>query len=67
MTEDTPSIAAFAVAFRMLASGVMPNSLEVIHSGRCGRCARKLTVPESVASGFGRSAPSLSGPSAPPL
>lgn len=26
---------------------------EFWHEGRCGRCGRKLTVPESVASGFG--------------
>lgn len=27
--------------------------IEIWHEGRCGRCNRKLTVPESVASGFG--------------
>lgn len=27
--------------------------VEVWHEGRCGRCNRKLTVPESVSSGFG--------------
>lgn len=27
--------------------------VEVWHEGRCGRCGRKLTVPESVESGFG--------------
>lgn len=26
---------------------------EVWHEGRCGRCGRKLTVPESIESGFG--------------
>lgn len=26
---------------------------EVWHAGRCGRCGRKLTVPESIATGFG--------------
>lgn len=26
---------------------------EVWHEGRCGRCGRKLTVPESIATGFG--------------
>lgn len=26
---------------------------EVHHSGRCGRCSRKLTVPESIKTGFG--------------
>lgn len=32
---------------------VLPPTLEFWHTGRCGRCNRKLTVPESVASGFG--------------
>jgi hypothetical protein len=31
----------------------MPAACEVWHEGRCGRCGLKLTVPESVASGFG--------------
>lgn len=31
----------------------VPACLEVWHAGRCGRCARRLTVPESIASGFG--------------
>jgi hypothetical protein len=26
---------------------------EIWHEGRCGRCGRKLTVPSSIASGFG--------------
>jgi len=26
---------------------------DVHHSGRCGRCGRKLTVPESIKTGFG--------------
>lgn len=31
----------------------LPACVEVWHEGRCGRCARLLTVPESIASGFG--------------
>lgn len=29
------------------------DKVEVWHEGRCGRCGRKLTVPESISSGFG--------------
>lgn len=29
------------------------SEIEVWHEGRCGRCGRKLTVPESIATGFG--------------
>lgn len=31
----------------------MPDLLEVWHEGRCVRCGRKLTTPESVAAGLG--------------
>lgn len=31
----------------------LPNTLELWHEGRCARCGRVLTVPESIASGFG--------------
>jgi hypothetical protein len=48
-----PAAKAFAWTYRNLVRGIMPNGLEVWHSGKCGRCGRKLTVPESVASGFG--------------
>lgn len=31
----------------------LPNNVEFWHEGKCGRCARKLTDPESVRLGFG--------------
>lgn len=31
----------------------LPPNIEVWHEGRCARCGRKLTVPESIQSGFG--------------
>lgn len=31
----------------------LPAKIEVWHEGRCGRCGRKLTVPESIESGLG--------------
>jgi hypothetical protein len=50
---DAPSAKAFAWAWQKLATGTMPEKLEVWHEGCCGRCGRKLTVPESISSGFG--------------
>ncbi len=50
---DAQSAKVFAWAFPRLADGTAPEELEVWHEGRCGRCGRVLTVPESVASGFG--------------
>lgn len=48
-----------AKAFRWLWNMVQADRSEVLdqadiwHEGQCGRCGRKLTVPESVSSGFG--------------
>lgn len=32
---------------------LLPANVDVHHEGRCGRCGRALTVPESIESGFG--------------
>ena len=53
LSETTPAYIAFKTSFDALVAGRMPESLEVIHSGRCARCGRKLTVPQSVKDGFG--------------
>lgn len=50
---DAPSAkAAYWVINRTLA-GQPLNGVKVNHEGRCGRCGRVLTVPESIASAFG--------------
>lgn len=52
--EDAPSFRAFAYFARhVIGRGVLPPELEVRHEGRCGRCARPLTVPESIDRGLG--------------
>lgn len=50
---DAPSARAFAWAWPHIAAGSIPDALEVYHEGRCGRCNRKLTVPESIRNGIG--------------
>jgi Family of unknown function (DUF6011) len=50
---DAPSSKAFAFAWRAIVSGSIPSTLEIWHEGHCGRCNRKLTVPQSIAHGFG--------------
>lgn len=50
---DAPSAKAFDWLWRQMARGVLPDTVEVWHEGTCGRCGRALTVPESIASGFG--------------
>ena len=44
---------AFVWAYTKLGTGVLPDELEIWHEGRCGRCARLLTVPESIRDGIG--------------
>jgi hypothetical protein len=54
ISRDAPSVKAFDWFWRhMAANASAPDSVEVSHEGRCGRCGRPLTVPESVRSGFG--------------
>ena len=54
IARDAPSAKAFDWFWRhMAANASAPDSVEVSHEGRCGRCGRPLTVPESVRSGFG--------------
>jgi Family of unknown function (DUF6011) len=53
ISRDAPAAKALDWAWRMLLRGDMPEQLEIWHEGRCGRCGRKLTVPASVARGFG--------------
>jgi hypothetical protein len=51
--RDAPSSKAFDWTWRALMRGNLPSQLQIWHEGQCGRCGRKLTVPESIASGFG--------------
>lgn len=53
VTENAPAVNAFSWFWRRMREGKFPRSLEVWHEGRCGRCGRLLTVPESVGRGFG--------------
>ena len=53
ITEDAPSHKAFNWFWSLVEGGQLNESLEVWHEGRCGRCGRALTVPGSIASGFG--------------
>ena len=53
ISDDAPSHMAFLWSYTMLGRGLLPDALQVWHEGRCGRCARTLTVPESIARGLG--------------
>lgn len=46
-------VLAFNWLFAKLQAEHMPTTMEMWHEGRCGRCGRKLTVPESIEAGIG--------------
>lgn len=50
---DSPGAVAFRWFWGNLKRKSAMKDLEFWHSGACGRCGRTLTVPESIASGFG--------------
>lgn len=54
MKSDSAPVRAFEWALaKMRESAAIPEGLEIWHEGRCGRCGRLLTVPESIAQGLG--------------
>jgi hypothetical protein len=53
LTAEAPAVKALCWFLRALTAGVIPDSVVVYHSGRCGRCGRELTDPESIRCGIG--------------
>ena len=53
ISESAQSFQVFKWVFDKLRANDLPDFLEIYHEGRCGRCGRNLTVPESIISGFG--------------
>ena len=54
ISPDADSHKAFAWVWgKILAGANIEKQASIYHEGRCGRCGRKLTVPESIKSGFG--------------
>ena len=53
IAEIAPSVLAFVWFWSKITAGHLPVTLEFFHEGRCGRCGRKLTVPESIMTGLG--------------
>jgi len=53
MDESDVRFKVFAYVFKRLLRGSLPLNIEIWHEGKCGRCGRKLTVPESIETGIG--------------
>jgi hypothetical protein len=52
-TADAVPVKAFQYFWKHVANEAMPPHMEIRHEGKCGRCGRKLTVPESIDRGIG--------------
>lgn len=54
ITENAPSVRAWRWFFdRLFSKQDFPIEFEFHHVGKCARCGRALTVPDSIRSGFG--------------
>jgi hypothetical protein len=51
ISEDSLSFRSFSWFIRNIEK--LPSNVSVYHAGKCGRCGRTLTTPESVENGFG--------------
>jgi Family of unknown function (DUF6011) len=50
---DDTRVKVFKYVLHHIVKGNLPEVIELWHEGRCGRCGRLLTVPESIEAGFG--------------
>jgi hypothetical protein len=53
ITSSAMSVKVFDYVVKSLINNKLPDFIEIWHHGRCARCSRVLTVPESIESGFG--------------
>lgn len=53
ITEEAQSHRVFKWLWEKLTAQALPPYVSIYHEGRCGRCGRRLTVPESILSGYG--------------
>ena len=51
--KDATSVLGFTYLFRHLLKKDLDPCYTFYHEGRCGRCGRRLTDPESIESGYG--------------
>lgn len=51
--QEAESVKVFKWLLLRLKQDLIPNHVEVWHMGRCGKCGRPLTVPESIERGIG--------------
>lgn len=50
---DSVPVKAMNYFLYSLKENIIPSTLNVYHDGKCGRCGRKLTTPQSLETGYG--------------
>jgi len=55
ISKGAQSVRVFSYVLNHLKKESLTEIIEVWHEGKCGKCNRQLTVPVSIASGFGPS------------
>jgi hypothetical protein len=53
ISKEAQSVRVFDYVFKNLIQNTLPEFIEIWHQGKCGKCGRTLTVPQSIQSGFG--------------
>ncbi len=53
VNDSTTPVKALRYVLEALSKNEMPAKTKIFHEGKCGRCGRKLTVPESIERGIG--------------
>ena len=53
ISGESQSTRVFDFLINRLRTNTLPEFVEIWHEGRCGRCGRSLTVPNSIETGFG--------------
>jgi len=53
ISKDAQSVKVFEYVINKLKSDNLPDFIEVWHEGFCGKCGKRLTVPQSIETGLG--------------
>lgn len=53
ISTESQSVQVFNYVIKKLLSNALPAFIEIWHEGKCGKCGRALTVPESIENGLG--------------
>jgi hypothetical protein len=53
ISKDAQSVKVFEYVINKLKSDNLPDFVEVWHEGFCGKCGKRLTVPQSIETGLG--------------